>query len=162
MVFNELSIIIALLSVFFTWIGILTIKVVKAIRHYNRLARGISQTGLTPILESILQTQEGLKKEVSHLETEIRKMQQSEVLHLQQVGIVRFNPFSDTGGSQSFVLALLDGNDNGIVMTSLYARSGNRWYIKNVKSGRGVDLALSKEEETAIKTARPVMDLRIK
>src|SRR5687767_3805744 len=38
---------------------------------------------------------------------------------IQKTGIVRFNPFRDTGGDQSFVLALLDNHDSGFLMTSI-------------------------------------------
>ena len=72
---------------------------------------------------------------------------------MQKVGILRFNPFADTGGDQSFVFAILDGNDTGIVLTSLHSRSTTRWYAKNVKKGKGVDFDLSQEEEKTIKTA---------
>jgi hypothetical protein len=51
-------------------------------------------------------------------------------------------------------MALLDGADNGVVMTSLYGRNGNRWYVKEIHSGKGKNLELSKEEETAIKQAK--------
>lgn len=162
MVFNEATVFIALLIVSLVWLAILTLVVAKITRHYNRLTGGVSKISLTQTLETILRLQEGLKKQVSDLESLTGQMREAEMLHLQRVGIVRFNPFSDTGGSQSFTLALLDGSDNGIVMTSLYARSGNRWYIKHIRNGKGVDLELSKEEEMAIKTARPVADLRLK
>jgi hypothetical protein len=49
---------------------------------------------------------------------------------------------------------MLDKNDNGIVMTSLYARTGNRWYIKYIKAGSGLDVELSKEEKSAIKNTK--------
>jgi len=141
------------------WMIVLTVIVFRFIQHYNRLTDGESKTKLTEILDTILETQTGLKKRVADQATEIHKLQTEGLLHIQQLGIVRFNPFSDTGGSQSFILALLDGQDNGIVMTSLYARTGNRWYIKKVRKGKGVDLELSKEEQSAIKNARPLIDL---
>lgn len=162
MVFNEPTIVIVLLIVTLIWVALLTLVLARTVRHYNRLTGGVSKIGLTQTLETFLRTQEGLRKQVSSLEVLTSQMEQKEMLHLQRVGIVRFNPFADTGGSQSFTLALLDGSGNGIVMTSLYARSGNRWYIKHIRSGKGVDLELSKEEEAAIKTARPVADLHLK
>lgn len=84
----------------------------------------------------------------------ITKLEEEEKTHFQKIGIVRFNPFSDTGGSQSFTMALLDKEDNGVVMTSLYARTGNRWYIKSIKDGSGKDVELSREEKAAIKQAK--------
>jgi hypothetical protein len=70
----------------------------------------------------------------------------------QRVGLVRFNPFEDTGGNQSFALALLDGEGNGWVLSSLHARNGTRVYAKAIRGGRS-DGALSDEETAAIKQA---------
>ena len=50
----------------------------------------------------------------------------------QRVGLVRFNPFEDTGGNQSFALALLDAEGNGWVLSSLHARTGTRVYAKPI------------------------------
>ena len=43
----------------------------------------------------------------------------------QRVGLVRYNPFEDTGGNQSFALALLDADEDGLIISSLHARSGD-------------------------------------
>jgi hypothetical protein len=70
----------------------------------------------------------------------------------QRVGIVRFNPFEDTGGNQSFAMALLDAAGDGWVLSSLHARSGTRVYAKSITGGRS-DAELSAEETAAIKQA---------
>jgi hypothetical protein len=104
-------------------------------------------------LEQILSTQKKLRGETDDLYKTLEEVKKDGRLHIQRVGLVRFNPFSDTGGSQSFTLAILDGHNNGLVMTSLYARTGHRWYVKEVIAGKGKELALSKEEQAAIKKA---------
>ena len=67
----------------------------------------------------------------------------------QRVGLVRYNPFEETGGNQSFALALLDAGGNGWVLSSLHARSGTRVYAKAIKAGRA-DTGLSDEETAAL------------
>lgn len=74
-------------------------------------------------------------------------------MHIQKIGLLRFNPFHDTGGDQSFILALLDSHDTGVVISSLHTRTGTRWYAKGVLSGRGQEHELSNEEQKAIKSA---------
>jgi hypothetical protein len=59
--------------------------------------------------------------------------------------LVRFNPFPDTGGEQSFVISLLDGGGNGILLTSLHGRGVSRLYAKEIKAGKS-DQKLSREE----------------
>ncbi|MET0771913.1 MAG: DUF4446 family protein [Candidatus Limnocylindrales bacterium] len=71
---------------------------------------------------------------------------------VQRVGIVRFNPFEETGGNQSFVVALLDGDSNGVLLTSLHARAGTRVYLRTVVGGR-CDVPLSAEESEALRQA---------
>lgn len=71
---------------------------------------------------------------------------------IQKVGVVRFNPFGDVGGNQSFVIALLDNSLNGVIIQSLYSRDGVRIYSKEIKLGKS-EYALGKEEEEAIRIA---------
>lgn len=73
-----------------------------------------------------------------------------------KIGLVRFNPFSETGGNQSFCLALLDGEDSGLVISSLHTRQTTRIYAKPVKKGKGDGYELSAEEKQAIKNAKKI------
>ena len=73
-------------------------------------------------------------------------------ISLQKVGVVRFNPFKDMGGDQSFSIALLDSGNNGLVVSSIYSRDGNRVYTKPIKNGDS-EYQLSDEEKEAIKKA---------
>jgi len=70
-----------------------------------------------------------------------------------KVGVVRFNPFKDLGGDQSFSIALLDGQSNGIVISSLHTREGNRVYAKKIEKGKTAKHPLTEEEVDAIKQA---------
>ncbi len=68
---------------------------------------------------------------------------------LQHVGLVRFNPFEDTGSDQSFAIALLDADHTGIVISSLHGRAGTRVFAKPIASGQATH-ALSDEESEAL------------
>ena len=70
------------------------------------------------------------------------------------MGLLRFNPFKDTGGDQSFILSLVNGKDTGVIISGLYSRSGTRWYAKRVVDGKSVDHELSEEEKKALKEAK--------
>jgi len=73
-------------------------------------------------------------------------------LSLQRVGVVRFNPFEDTGGQQSFALAMLDARGSGVVISSLHSRQATRVYLKQITEGKS-DTQLSNEEAEAIRRA---------
>ena len=69
------------------------------------------------------------------------------------MGLVRYNPFEETGGNQSFALALLDADEDGFIISSLHARAGTRVYAKALTGGRS-EGALSEEEAEALMLAR--------
>jgi hypothetical protein len=87
--------------------------------------------------------------EIEEILSRINKLESSFPKSFQKIGVVRFNPFSDMGGNQSFVIALLDGQNNGFVVSSFFIKEGNRVYAKAIKAGK-CDYPLSKEEEEAI------------
>lgn len=147
---NFIYIIVALL---FLWLITLTIFLWQSILHYNKLTRGTGKS-LKEILEKLLESQELSKKRIDELARTCDKIEKDGLFHAQKIGLVRFNPFKDTGGDQSFALALLDGNDNGVVISSLHSRVGSRWYAKTVVSGKGSEHELSEEELKAIKQAQ--------
>lgn len=69
---------------------------------------------------------------------------------IQIVEVLRFNPYGDVGGDQSFSLLLADGKKNGVIFTSLHARSATRLYVKPIQAGKS-ELELSKEEKVLLK-----------
>lgn len=103
-------------------------------------------------LDQILKQFEELKKEVEIISRGLEKLKKDSKLSVQKVGFVRYNPFSEVGSDQSFSIALLDGNNNGIVITSLFSQDGNRVYGKSIKSGVS-EYSLSDEEKKAISSA---------
>lgn len=135
------------------WLIGLSVLFFRAISNYNRLTSGTNAGTLSDILTKFLDKEGKIREELRQLLGEVTSLRQEAKGSVQKIGLVRFNPFSDTGGDQSFALALLDGENNGIVVTSLYARTGVRWYVKKVKHGRGVEHEISKEEEEAVKKA---------
>jgi hypothetical protein len=71
---------------------------------------------------------------------------------LQHIGLVRFNPFEDTGSDQSFAIALLDDQRDGVVLSSLHGRTNTRLFAKPVADGSSSH-NLSDEETQAIRIA---------
>lgn len=138
----------------FIWLVALTYYLYKTVDHYGKLVKGTSRDNLTDILNKILDRLNLDRASIKKLEETLQAQIDQSIYHIQKVGLVRFNPFADTGGDQSFVLAILDGTQSGIVLTSLHSRGATHWYAKSVKEGKGVDHKLSEEEEKAIKSAK--------
>lgn len=104
-----------------------------------------ADVGADDRVDGVLRDLAALTARTTALETAGRKA-------FQRVGLVRYNPFEETGGNQSFALALLDAAGDGWVLSSLHARSGTRVYAKGITAGRS-DAGLSDEETAAIKQA---------
>lgn len=143
-----------LVIVVIIWLGVITFYLYGTVIHYQRLVKGTQTDNLTKILNNILEEQNLSKLKFEKLDEKLQKQIKNSVYNIRKVGILRFNPFTDTGGDQSFVLAILDGTDSGIVLTSLHSRGMTRWYAKNIKEGNGVDYKLSEEEIKSIKQAK--------
>ncbi len=94
-----------------------------------------------------------LGKSFERISAQLENLKKESKFNLQKIGIIRFNPFKELGGNQSFSIAILDGNDNGVVITSLYSREGNRVYGKPIKNGQS-EYLLSEEEKKAIEQAK--------
>lgn len=140
--------------VIIVWQGLVTFILLKTLNHYNNLAKGVVKKNLTSVLEKLLQDLDTSRKDIDQLKSRCDTIEKDGKFHIQKFGLLRFNPFHDTGGDQSFILALLDGNETGVVISSLYSRSGVRWYAKKVISGKSVEHELSDEEKKAIKEAK--------
>jgi hypothetical protein len=94
-----------------------------------------------------------LKKDFEKLSKEFSDLKLKNSFAIQKVGLVRFNPFKETGGNQSFSLALLDENDSGVIITSLYSRGESRFYGKTIVNGQS-EYILSQEEKEALDLAK--------
>ncbi|HCM38148.1 MAG: hypothetical protein UV61_C0005G0033 [Candidatus Gottesmanbacteria bacterium GW2011_GWB1_43_11] len=156
MVFNLQTALWAIDLVILIWLILVTWALARALANYNRLTRGATDRTLSEILTNFLEQDKLTKAELERVLAEISKLKEQAKNFIQKIGLVRFNPFSDTGGDQSFALALLDHKDNGIVITSLYARTGVRWYVKTIRGGKGIEHELSKEEKEALKQVKKV------
>ncbi|PIR99104.1 hypothetical protein COT87_01230 [Candidatus Collierbacteria bacterium CG10_big_fil_rev_8_21_14_0_10_44_9] len=127
----------------------------KLTSHYNSLTQGIDKKSLMNVLQGIQHTIAQHERIQELTKNELQKLKESEILHIQQLILKRFNPFGDTGGDQSFILAILDGNKDGVVITSLHSRENTRFYVKSVEGGMGIDHPLSVEEQKIINRERP-------
>lgn len=92
-------------------------------------------------------------KDISDLYEITTKIHELAHLGLHKIGMIRFNPFRDIGGDQSFSIALLDGENNGLILSSIYSRDGVRVYTKSIQKGVSSKHPLTEEEKRAIQVA---------
>ena len=116
------------------------------------ITRGAEGRSLESVLDTHLEKVHAMSRELDDVAARTAVLEGAQRRSFQRVGLVRFNPFEDTGGNQSFALALLDAAGDGWVLSSLHARSGTRVYAKAITGGRS-DAELSAEETAAINQA---------
>ncbi len=116
------------------------------------LTRGEGGASLEAVLDAHLDRVDAVAFQLDELAARAAVLEAAQRKAFQRVGLVRYNPFEETGGNQSFALALLDAAGDGWVLSSLHARSGTRVYAKGITAGRA-DANLSEEETAAIRQA---------
>ena len=129
------------------------VKVKKTRNELETLFSGKKATDLESIILSHTRNISELDKEIQELFEISNKIHLLANRSIHKVGIIRFNPFKDIGGDQSFAIALLDGKNSGIVISSLHTREGTRIYSKPVEKGEAGKYSLTDEEYQAIKEA---------
>jgi hypothetical protein len=108
---------------------------------------------LDRILSMQLQRLDALANEVTGIGGRTRALESDARQAVRRVGLVRFNPFEDTGSNQSFALALLNDEQDGIILSSLHSRQATRVYLKQIMGGTS-EATLSAEETEALRQAR--------
>jgi len=149
---TEVNLILAFIIL--AWLLIITVLLIRIFTRYYKLTKGATKEDLGAVLEKLIKENKLKNKEVKELLNRLEETEKEVAGHIQRVGLVRFNPFTDTGGNQSFALAVLDGRDSGIVISGLHSRDSTRLYAKLVKKGKPVKLEFSKEEKEAITQAQ--------
>jgi hypothetical protein len=121
-------------------------------RRLSSLTRSGDGKSLEEMLEAHLDKVYAVARELDELEVRTAVLEREELGAYQRLGLVRYNPFEDTGGNQSFALALLDGRGDGFVVSSLHTRTATRVYGKAISKGKS-EGALSDEEQEALRIA---------
>lgn len=150
------SIILGLIGVIVLWLVFLSVFYFRLYNHYNKLVGASDGEGLKMLLDKLLKVSSENKKDIENLRKYCARIEEEGHFHIQKVGLLRFNPFKDTGGDQSFILSLVDKNDTGVIISGLYSRSGLRWYAKKVRKGKGVEHELSDDEKKALRESSQV------
>jgi len=135
------------------WLLIITFYLIKINRFFVKLSLEVKKGNLIEVLDKVMSNEAKNAGDLNRLEKELKKVTENALGSIQKVGFVRFNPFSELGGDHSFSIALLDGYENGVVLTGLHTRERTRVYMKNVIKGK-CKYQLSREEKKALTKAQ--------
>jgi hypothetical protein len=101
---------------------------------------------ISEVTKKTKELEENKKKIDDQLSIIEKRLDQS----IRNIETVRFNPFPEVGGNQSFAISLLNEEGNGVVISSLYARDRMSLFAKPIKDGKS-EFELTKEEKSVLK-----------
>jgi hypothetical protein len=138
--------------VLFVWVALLQRSEARLRMRLRRVLPGGQATSLDQVLEQQVLRTDALSGRVDALNKLHHELEAATQRAIQKVGVIRYNPFTDAGGDQSFAIALLDAEGNGVVVSSLHSRTETRVFGKPVQGGRS-RYPLSDEEQEAVRKA---------
>lgn len=128
---------------------VLARRLSRATAAYRAILHETTGATLSEALDAQVRRVESVQDRLAELDWRYAQLETRSRGSLQHVGLVRFNPFKDTGSDQSFAIALLDDEQSGIVVSSLHGRDGTRIFAKPIQAGRATH-PLSDEEQKAL------------
>lgn len=148
-----LGVLLALLIAALAGVVILYRRLQRLEEGYRTLTAGVDGGNLEEVLHSHMAELRDMVAGVAETDALARDLEQASRGHIQQLGFLRFNPFRETGGDQSFALTLADQEGNGVVLSSLHSRDVTRVYGKALVGWESA-YPLTAEEQQAIDRAR--------
>jgi Protein of unknown function (DUF4446) len=134
-----------------SWINSVRKRTNRIMEAHNALVDG-GDSDITSILMARINRLEDASSRLGTLAQLCQQLEREVNSGIRRVGLVRFSPFDDTAGDQSFALALLDADSTGVIVSSLHARTCTRVYAKSVTRGEPSH-ELTVEEEDALNIA---------
>ncbi|MDO8619315.1 MAG: DUF4446 family protein [Candidatus Daviesbacteria bacterium] len=133
------------------WNLVLTVLFLRQKDFVNKLFPKSGERDIRVKFEEILGSVGKFDKSLKGLEKSFEAQVKDSLGHVQKVKLLRYNPYDEVGGDQSFTAVFLNKKGSGLVITSLHNRSGTRVFAKQVTEGKATEHAFSKEEAQVVK-----------
>ncbi len=130
----------------------LIIRLIILDKRLTRLLSGRRANDFEDVIDEFVKTARRLDDRTKMIAQEIDSINDRLSRALQKIHTVRFNPFRDQGGNQSFATCFMDEKGDGVVISSLYSRDKVSVYAKPIIEGKS-DYELSEEEKEVINKA---------
>lgn len=132
---------------------IITLCKLKSLRRrVDTLTRGKDTESMEDIILNFFERIEDLENEEKNTKSDIKDIKDNLKITYQKTGLVKYDAFREMSGALSYSLALLDKENNGVLISSMYSREGCYSYAKDIVNGEST-IILSEEEAEALKQA---------
>ncbi len=127
---------------------------------YYRFMNGFGENNIEELLETCIDKVNQVSIKNKEIESDINNIERNLIQCVQKVGIVRYNAFDNVGSDLSFSIAMLDNNDDGVILSGIYSRDSSSSYAKPVVGGKS-RYTLSAEEVQALDIAKKIFRERL-
>lgn len=127
-------------------------KLKKLRRRVDTLTRGKDAESMEETILDFFEKIESLEASEEKMNCDIKNIKENLKIAYQKTGLVKYDAFREMSGALSYSLALLDKQNNGVLISSMYSREGCYTYAKNIIDGKS-EINLSEEEAEALKQA---------
>lgn len=153
---NNMSYLIGALGVLMIIMYLLVINLYYNLNYmkkrYKKMMTGVDGANLERMMIGCIDSIKAINNENEKIWAETKEIKDLLQRAVTRMAIVRFRAFEDMGGDLSYAVAMLDSNNNGVIMSSIFAREDSRSYAKPIVNGQST-YALTKEEEEALQQA---------
>lgn len=155
----EILVILLLLIVLMLggWLAFVEYRYRKLASSFRALMTGRGGTDLEATLLDFIARMEHVEQVAQSVNSRVDGVEAKLPYLVQHVGVVRFNPFQDKGGDQSFAMAILDDHADGAVISALHSRVDVRIYAKPIVGGQSTYTLTAEEKEAIARAMKPKM-----
>lgn len=143
------------LVVLAAWLGFLEYRYQNLARSFRLLMTGRGGADLEATLMDYVGRMARVEQIAGAIQDRAMQIETRLPYLLQHIGVIRFNPFQDKGGDQSFVVAILDDHGDGVVLSGLHSRADSRVYAKPVVQGQSSYTLTGEEKEAIARALQP-------
>lgn len=144
---------LALIVIILLIIVIVLLKSVNNLeKKYRKFMRGVNNKSLEELVIGYLDKIDEVKETTQRLSNDYNELNNRVKECVQKTAIIRYRAFENVGSDLSFSIALLNGSDNGIIISGIYGRNESTTYAKPIDKGIS-RYDLSEEEQQVLKEA---------
>jgi hypothetical protein len=148
-----LAILFLLFLILFILFLVFIVRLGKVRKQYKRIMKVKQKQDFEQVLFQYADDVKTVLEQQSEIRNSLKQLEQQLVQKIGPVGVVRFNAFGNTGSDLSYAVALLDSEQNGVIISSIFGREESRTYAKPIVNGESSYL-LTDEEKKALEAAK--------
>ena len=122
-------------------------------KYYSFIAKFDGNRSIEEVMNNYMKMVNNVNEDNKIIKANALNIERQLNMCVQNIGLVRYDAFDDVGSELSFAIAMLDNEDNGFVINSIYGRTSSNVYAKTIENGTS-KVTLSDEEIKAVNKAK--------